>query len=230
MASVYAVSGGHAPLSSLAIKAGAGLLAVIVAAGLGYAFWPRPEPEVSATRSAVEKPVFVAATTTAKPSAAPLTTQATPIAVAAAGATPAPAAAAPSVEKVGTEKLAAMMKTPSAEPLTRNIVLPSAPALIAPAPPASDDAAKLCAEGLVALADGRIASARAFLERAADAGDARALLVLGDTWDASRLAQLGAVGVQANATRAHDYYARALAAGVPEARQRLAAVDAKSGN
>ena len=229
MASVYAVSGGHAPLSSLAVKAGAGLLAVLVAAGLGFAFWPRPEPEISATRSAVEKPVFVAAPVTAKPSAAPLTTHATPVAVSAVGATPAPAAA-PSIEKVGTEKLAAMMKTPSAEPLTRNIVLPSAPALVAPAPPPSDEAAKLCAEGLVALADGRIASARAFLERAVDAGDARALLVLGDTWDASRLAQLGAVGIQADPARAHDYYARAVAAGVPEARQRLAAAEGKTGN
>ena len=227
MASVYAVSGGSAPVASLAIKAGAGLLAVLVAAGLGYAFWPHPEPEISAMRSAVEKPVFVATPATTKPPAAPLTTQAVP--VVASPSTPTPSSA-PAVEKAGTDKLAAMMKTPASAPLTRSLALPPAPALIAPAPPPSEDAAKLCAEGLVALADGRIASARAFLERAADSGDARALLVLGDTWDAKRLGQLGAVGVQADATRAHDYYARAVAAGVPEARQRLAAVEAKSGN
>lgn len=230
MASVYAVSGGHAPLTSLAIKAGAGLLAVIVAAGLGYAFWPRPEPQVSAMRAAVEKPVFLAAPTIAKPAAAPLTTVAMPVATPAASPVPAASATSPTVEKAGTEKLAAMMKGPPAATVTRNLVLPSAPANIAPAPAPSDDAAKLCAEGLVALADGRIASARGFLERAADAGDARALLVLGDTWDASRLAQLGAVGMQADAARARDYYARALAAGVPEARQRLAAAEAKNGN
>jgi len=45
----------------------------------------------------------------------------------------------------------------------------------------------LRAQGLVALAGGDVAAARAFLERAADAGDARALLVLGDAYDPGTL-------------------------------------------
>ena len=74
----------------------------------------------------------------------------------------------------------------------------------------------------MALAAGDIAGARAFLERAAEAGDTRALLVLGDTYDPSTLARMGAVGLKGDATRARDYYSRALAAGVTAARDRIA--------
>src|SRR5260370_5234921 len=46
-----------------------------------------------------------------------------------------------------------------------------------------DEARRLCAEGLVAFANGDIAAARGFLVRPAEAGDARALMALGDTYD-----------------------------------------------
>ena len=88
---------------------------------------------------------------------------------------------------------------------------------------ANDEALRLRAQGLVALAGGDIAAARAFLERAAEAGDARALLVLGDTYDPATLARMGAVGLKGDAARARDYYARALSAGVAAARDRMAA-------
>ncbi len=91
---------------------------------------------------------------------------------------------------------------------------------------ANEEARRLCAQGLVALAQGAIASARAYLERAAEAGDARALLALGETYDPVTLARIGARGLKGDAARARDYYAQALAAGLSAARERMAALDA----
>ncbi len=96
-----------------------------------------------------------------------------------------------------------------------------------PTPRASDQAAQFCAQGLVALAEGDIAGARRWLDRAADAGDARALMVLGDTYDPATLARLGALGTPGDAARARDYYSRALAAGLGDAKERIAALEAR---
>ena len=193
------------------VKAGAGLLAGAIAGGLGFAFWPRVEPSVLSLRPAVEKPVFVVATESARPAPAP------PMTVAVA-----PVEA--SGDKNNLVKLAAALRSDpappqGAAPLTRGI------ALKVGAP--DEQAASFFALGLVALADGDVAGARAFLDRAADEGDTRALMVLGDTYDPATLTRLGAVGIRGDAGRARDYYARALAAGVGAARQRLAALDSK---
>jgi TPR repeat protein len=90
-----------------------------------------------------------------------------------------------------------------------------------------DDARRLCAEGLVAFARGDIATARAFLRRAAEDGDARALMALGDTYDPTTLTRLGAAGVKGDEGTARSYYSRALAAGVGGARERIAALASK---
>jgi len=89
-----------------------------------------------------------------------------------------------------------------------------------------EDARRLCAEGLVAFAKGDIAMARAFLKRAAEGGDARALMALGDTYDPITLARMGAIGLKGDGAKARDYYSRALAAGVGGARERIAALAA----
>ena len=102
-------------------------------------------------------------------------------------------------------------------------------ALIAAAPgatPASESAGRLCAQGLVALAAGDIAGARLYLERAADSGDVRAFMVLGETYDPASLARMGVLGIKGDAARARDYYAKALAAGMGAARERMAALEA----
>jgi TPR repeat protein len=90
-----------------------------------------------------------------------------------------------------------------------------------------DEARRLCAEGLVAFAKGDIATARAFFVSAAAAGDARALVALGDTFDPATLTRLGVVGLKGDGAKARDYYARALAAGATGARERIAALAAK---
>jgi hypothetical protein len=197
------------------VKAGAGLLAGVIAGGLGFAFWPRVEPSVLSLRPAVEKPVFVVATEPARPAQAQAPAPST-IVVAAPGEV--------SGDKNSLVKLAAALRSdpaaPQGAPLTRGISLK----IGAP----GEQAASFFALGLVALADGDVAGARAFLERAADEGDTRALMVLGDTYDPATLTRLGAVGIRGDAGRARDYYARALAAGVGAARQRIAALDSKA--
>jgi TPR repeat protein len=90
-----------------------------------------------------------------------------------------------------------------------------------------DEGRRLCAEGLVAFAKGDIATARAFFVSAAAAGDARALVALGDTFDPASLSRLGVVGLKGDGVKARDYYARALAAGAIGARERIAALAAK---
>ena len=198
------------------VKAGAGLLAGVIAGGLGFAFWPRVEPSVLSLRPAVEKPVFVVATEPARPAPAPApstTVVAAPVPVEASG------------DKSVLVKLAAALRSDTAAPQGA-APLTSGVALKIGAP--GEQAASFFAHGLVALADGDVAGARAFLERAADEGDTRALMVLGDTYDPATLTRLGAVGIRGDAGRARDYYARALAAGVGAARQRIAALDSKA--
>ncbi len=90
-----------------------------------------------------------------------------------------------------------------------------------------EDARRLTAQGLVAFANGDIATARAFLLSAAGAGDARALVALGDTFNPATLSRLGVIGLKGDEAKSRDYYARGLAAGAGGARERLAALAAK---
>ena len=124
-----------------------------------------------------------------------------------------PAAAAHPIAKEAINKLASALRAP---PMT------SAPIVSLSIP--IDEARRLCAEGLVAFAKGDIAAARAFLKRAAEGGDARALVALGDSYDPATLARLGAVGLKGDEATARDYYSRALAAGVGGARARIASL------
>ncbi|MGD1035842.1 MAG: hypothetical protein ABR878_01335 [Roseiarcus sp.] len=184
------------------LKVAAGLFAGLVIGVLTFAFWPRIEPAVVNARPAVEQPTFVTVAVATKP--------------------------AP--DKAAIDKLALALRAglpasaaDSASP-TGALALTSTTVSEANA---NDEALRLRAQGLVALADGDVAGARAFLERAAEAGDARAILVLGDTYDPATLARMGAVGLKGDATRARDYYARALSAGLAAARERIAALEAR---
>ena len=126
------------------------------------------------------------------------------------------AVAAHPIAKEAINKLANALRGPSM--VTAPIVSLSIPI---------DEARRLCADGLVAFARGDIAAARAFLKRAAEGGDARALMALGDSYDPTTLARLGAVGLKGDEATARIYYSRALAAGVGGARERIASLAAK---
>ena len=192
------------------LKALAGLSAGAVVGALTFAFLPRIEPAVVAARPAVEQPVFVVSATATN--AAP----ATPTAIG----------------KAAIDKLALALRAAPRESASDGAsptrALSSTPTNATDADAdAKDQALRMRAQGLVALAGGDVAAARAFLERAAEAGDARALLVLGDTYDPATLARMGALGLKGDASRARDYYARAVSAGVAAARDRIAAFEAQ---
>jgi hypothetical protein len=71
------------------------------------------------------------------------------------------------------------------------------------------------------IAQGDIAAARLMLTRAAEAGDARAALALGSTYESGVLRELGVLGVAADARQAREWYAKAAEFGSGEAKRRL---------
>jgi hypothetical protein len=71
------------------------------------------------------------------------------------------------------------------------------------------------------IVQGDIAAARLMLTRAAEAGDARAALVLGSTYESAVLRKLGVLGVAADARQAREWYAKAAEFGSGEAKRRL---------
>jgi hypothetical protein len=152
-------------------------------------------------KAAVEQPIFV-----------------TPLA--AITKSTAPALTAQPIDKSAISKLAiALREQPAAQQA------PDGPGAALAIP--IDEARRLCAEGLAAFAKGDIATARAFFVNAAAAGDARALVALGDTFDPATLGRLGVLGLKGDEAKARDYYARAVAAGATGARERMAALAAK---
>ncbi len=168
-----------------------------------FACWPRLEPSALNAKAGVEQPVFVK----------------TPVTV---SALKAPSATAQPIAKEAIGKLATALRDQPPALRDKEDGSPGAELAIP-----IDDGRRLCAEGLVAFAKGDIATARAFFVSAAEAGDARALVALGDTFDPATLTRLGALGLKGDGAKARDYYARALAAGATGARERLAALAAK---
>jgi hypothetical protein len=196
------------------IGLGASVGATALAVALGAAFWPQAMTSPISAKSVISQPIFVNAPAPKTPSAATLVSAATTI----------PRA---SDDASALAKLAVALRAdPSAalKPTTRSMTLVAASSS---APPlASEAARRFCAQGLVALAAGDIVSARLYLERAAEIGDVRALMVLGESYDPAALARMGAVGIKGDPAKARGYYSRALAAGMGAARERMAALDA----
>jgi hypothetical protein len=179
------------------VKVFAGLIAGAFAGVLVFAFWPRIEPSATMMKAAVEQPVFVSRQAVAPPKSAAVTAQ--------------------PLRKEVIDKLAIALREqpPSTNSPIATLSIPI------------EEARRLCAEGLVAFAHGDIAAARGYLVRAAEAGDARALMALGDTYDPTTLTRLGVVGLKGDEVAARGYYARALAAGVGGARKRIESLAAK---
>lgn len=108
------------------------------------------------------------------------------------------------------------------------------PVRVAPAKPAFDGLAQgapdrsvgksLRQAGDVKTLEGDIASARLFYERAADAGDARAALDLGNSFNPAFLARLGVRGMRGDAAAAARWYRRAISLGNPDAAKALRAL------
>jgi len=82
-------------------------------------------------------------------------------------------------------------------------------------------AMRLVKKGDEQLAEGNIAAARLFYERAADAGLAQGAMALAGTFDATELAQLGVRGIQPDPKQARRWYERAQQLGASDAEERL---------
>jgi hypothetical protein len=187
----------------LALKIGGGCTATALAVVLCFAFWPQVKRDRISAKASVEKPVFMVSSAP-KPAPQPPAVTATPTVA--------------GFEKVGFDKLAAALKT--------DVNLSVAPSST---PSAGAEAGRMCAQGLIALARGDIAAARLWLTRAADAGDPRALVALGDAYNPVMLAHLGVLGAPGDPVLARSYYNRAVAAGLTGAKERLASLAAVSG-
>ena len=90
--------------------------------------------------------------------------------------------------------------------------------------PGIPEAPRLIARASLLLSQGNIGTARIVLERAAETGSAPALFALAETYDPTTLAAWGTFGTQGDVARAQELYAKALAGGVLEARDRLNAL------
>ncbi len=112
---------------------------------------------------------------------------------------------------------------------------PTPSSLAVPSPDAPNtslstaEVTELLGHGDALLRTGDIASARLFYERAAAAGDGRAALRLGATFDPAFLGRAGLRNVQGDAAEARSWYSRALDLGAAEAKRPLNSVETKQG-
>lgn len=87
-----------------------------------------------------------------------------------------------------------------------------------------EEVARMTARGKALMDAGDFAAARLLLARAADAGDADATFALASTYDPNILSQKGARGLTGDPAQAKTLYARALTAGVQDAKSRISAL------
>jgi len=124
------------------------------------------------------------------------------------------------------------------QPPERNVVLVPERTDVAPWPQrnggmpleqrSSEDiaqAARLMALGERYLAQGNVAIAREYFERAADLGLGSGAMKMAETHDAGALAARGSFGPRANPAEARKWYLRAMALGLPEAEAQLRRLD-----
>jgi hypothetical protein len=112
---------------------------------------------------------------------------------------------------------------------------PTPSSLAAPSPDAPNaslsaaEVTELLAHGDALLRTGDIASARLFYERAAAAGDGRAALRLGATFDPAFLGVAGLRNIRGDAAEARSWYSRAFDLGAAEPKRQLNSLETEQG-
>lgn len=132
----------------------------------------------------------------------------------------------------GSSKVAAT--TGAVSPSVQGVPMAVAPvagpaAAVEPAPDRPTPEMAAASVGLVArasslLGQGDIIAARTVLERAAMMGSAQASFALAETYDPSVLAKWGTYGTRGDPAMARDLYAKAVAGGIKEAKERVEAL------
>jgi TPR repeat protein len=98
------------------------------------------------------------------------------------------------------------------------------PAKSQPALARNFDDQKLLTRAEALVRQGDIVGARILLEHTLDKGSARAAFMLAETHDERMLRSWGTYGIRADKEKARELYARAAAAGIEAARERLEAL------
>jgi len=93
-----------------------------------------------------------------------------------------------------------------------------------PSVTSTPDVSRLLARASQLLVVGDVAAARIVLDRAVESGDLQALFALAETYDPLSLSAWGTLGTQGDVAKARELYAKALAGGVQEAKERLTAL------
>jgi len=88
----------------------------------------------------------------------------------------------------------------------------------------SPEATRLIAHASALLGQGNIGAARTVLQRAAETGSAQASFMLAETYDPAKLSAWGTYGTRGEATKAREFYAKAHAGGIQEAKDRFDAL------
>jgi hypothetical protein len=88
----------------------------------------------------------------------------------------------------------------------------------------SAETARLLARASALLGQGNIGAARIVLERAAETGSARASFMLAETYDPLVLSTWKTFGTRGDVIKARELYAKALAGGIQEAKDRSVAL------
>jgi TPR repeat protein len=88
----------------------------------------------------------------------------------------------------------------------------------------SPEAARLLARAGALLRQGDIGAARIVLERALETGSAQASFMLAETYDPLVLSTWKTYGTRGDLTKARELYAKALAGGIQEAKDRSVAL------
>jgi hypothetical protein len=120
--------------------------------------------------------------------------------------------------------------SPAAEVLAQPVASPAVRTLPSPNPILSAaEISGLLEHGDALVQIGDIASARLFYERAATAGNGRAALRLGATFDPAFLERAGLHNLKGDAAAARSWYGRALDLGTAEAKQQLNSLENRQG-
>jgi len=185
---------------------------------------PAPAPESPRAASpAAPVPAVESAPISAAEAAAPLDT--TPIAAPATANVEAQQDEAPLAAIVSAPPVEAQPAVPP-PPEQQEAALPAsvAPPQAATPPPPSAAALDFARRGDVHLAQGDVANARLYYERAAELGDARAAHLLGNSFDPAFLERWGVRGMRGDPAEAARWYRRAGVLGASDAERDLAAL------
>ncbi|HLZ02534.1 MAG TPA: hypothetical protein VKR55_10345 [Bradyrhizobium sp.] len=124
---------------------------------------------------------------------------------------------APAPSIIAADQINAQQAVEAAKPIAAE------QAAVSSTQPKAEDTAettRLVAYARVLLSRGDIGSARIVLQRAAEMGSAQASFALAETYDPLILSKWRTYGTRGDAKRALDLYARALAGGIKEAKER----------